>query len=68
MSFDLYVFDGDVLDDESLIAEWLEDDSRGEAPLTPRLAALVSELERKRSPDESHRTNCEDAQVVVAAE
>jgi len=47
MSFDLYVFDGDVPDDEDLIAEWLEDDSRWEAPLTPRLAAFVADLERK---------------------
>lgn len=47
MSFDLYVFDGDVPDDEVIIGGWMEDDSRWDAPLTPRLASLVAELERR---------------------
>lgn len=47
MSFDLYVFDGDVPDDEATIGEWMEDDSRWGTPLTPRLATFVAELERR---------------------
>lgn len=47
MSFDLYVFDGDVPDDEETIGEWMEDDSRWGAPLTPRLAEFVADLERR---------------------
>jgi hypothetical protein len=47
VSLDLYVFDGDVPDDEATIGEWLEDDSRWGASLTPRLATFVDELERR---------------------
>jgi hypothetical protein len=48
MSFDLYVFDRDDLpDDEEAIGQLLEDDKRWGRPLTPRLAALVAELERR---------------------
>ena len=47
VSFDLYVFDGDVPDDEETITEWMEDDSRWGAALTPRLAELVALLERR---------------------
>lgn len=47
MSFDLYIFDRDDLpDDEELIGELMEDNSRWGAPLTPRLTGLVAHLER----------------------
>lgn len=70
MSVDLYIFDGDVPDDENLIAEWLEDDSRWEAPLAPRLAAFVSDLERKypridQDPDNSPWASWPIAQAMV---
>ena len=45
MSFDLYVFDGDVPDDETAIGELLEDSARWGTALTPRLAEFVAELE-----------------------
>ena len=47
MSFDLYVFDCDVPDDEEVIGTWLEDDARWDAPLTPRLAEFVAHLEAR---------------------
>jgi hypothetical protein len=48
MSFDLYVFDrDDPRDDEEAIGELIQDDSRWAAPLTPRLAVFVAELERR---------------------
>lgn len=48
MSFDLYVFDRDDLpEDEEAIGDLLEDDSRWGGALTPRLAGLIAELERR---------------------
>ena len=47
MSFDLYVFDCEVPDDDSMIGAWLEDDSQWGTALTPRLASFVATLERQ---------------------
>lgn len=47
MSFDLYVFDGDVPDDEAALNNLMDDESRWGTPLTPRLATFVAELERR---------------------
>lgn len=45
MSFDLYVFDMDLVpDDEEELCEMLEDDSRWGGRPTPRLAAFIAEL------------------------
>ena len=70
MSFDLYVFDGDVPEDEATIGEWLEDDSRSGTPLTPRLATLVAELEQRYpalddDPDNSPWASWPLAQAMV---
>ena len=50
MSFDLYVFDRDLPDDVVAVGELLEDDNNDGGALTPALAALLDELER-RYPD-----------------
>ena len=70
VSFDLYVFDGDVPEDEATIGEWLEDDSRRGTPLTPRLATLVAELEQRYpalddDPDNSPWASWPLAQAMV---
>jgi hypothetical protein len=50
MSFDLYVFDIDGLpEDDARIGALLEDSSAWAAPYTPKLAAFVTELERRYS-------------------
>ena len=50
MSFDLYVFDRDLPDDPVAVGELLEDDHNDGGPLSPALAELLDELER-RYPD-----------------
>jgi hypothetical protein len=47
VSFDIYVFDGDLPDDEQAIGDLLEDSARWGSSLTPRLAAFVEELQRR---------------------
>ena len=47
MSFDLYVSDCDVPDVGEKISEMMEDDSRWNAELSPRLAAFVADLEQR---------------------
>lgn len=59
MSFDLYVFDMDTVpDDFQAIGDLLEDGNNWDTPLTPTLAAFVSEMEARYpglddDPDES---------------
>ncbi len=70
VSFDLYVFDGDVPDDEQTIGEWMEDDSRWGTALTPRLAEFVADLERRYpglddEPDNSPWASWPLAQAMV---
>ena len=52
MSYDLYLFDMELPDDPTRVAELLDDESTWDQPLTTRLAAAVAELEQRFPWDE----------------